>query len=406
MTRGVRQYLHNRDGHIAVVTALIGIPLLIMVSIALDLGNASAKRANIAAGVDAAALAAVVPANLTDDERVAFAKQAFTENYFGKAKVNLEVKAVRERVDIVAHTQVPTLLSSIVGKDYIDVRESASAIITVSDVICVLALDPTGSGAVTFTGKAKFSAPACSVQVNSSSPTAMITNSSSMPQAQSFCSVGNSRGSFNGTLKHACTPIDDPYASMPVPADGPCVALSKIKSKDAVNNMAKLYPGTYCSGLDIMGVNVTFAPGTYIFPKGKLRFRKGSQSTANGVTFIVREKVPFWMEDGASLKLTAPASGPFAGIAIFQPSGGKMGGPPSRIRSGAGVSITGTVYMPGTRLRISSDSPVVTDAPATSFIAHNILFSGNANVKVNVDHEKGGIPPQLPRSDDGARLIK
>jgi len=48
----------------------------------------------------------------------------------------------------------------------------------------------------------------------------------------------------------------------------------------------------------------------------------------------------------------------------------------------------------------------VSAAPATSFIAHNILFSGEAKVNVNVDHEKGGVPPIMPRSDEGARLVQ
>ena len=74
-------YFKSSDGHIAVVTALIGIPLLLAVSVALDLGNASSKRAKIAAGVDAAALASVIPGDLTDQERADFAKVAFYKNY-------------------------------------------------------------------------------------------------------------------------------------------------------------------------------------------------------------------------------------------------------------------------------------------------------------------------------------
>ena len=407
LTRGVNKYLQNRNGHIAVVTALVGVPLLLLASVALDLRNASAKQTNISAGIDAAALASVIPANLTNDERVAFAKKAFSENYFGDAVVELDVKAVRDRVDIVASTKIPTLLSSIAGKDYLDIRENASAIVTISDVVCVLALDPIGDRSLEFAKNAKFSAPSCSVQINSTSPTALISNSAYMPEAQSFCVGGTSRGHVNGTLKHACTPLADPYAGIKEPVDGPCITVSKLKaSKDGIGDMARLFPGTYCEGLDIAGVDVTFEPGTYVIPKGKLRFRKGSQSVAKGVTFILKDKVPFWMEDESKLTLTAPAEGPYAGLAIYQAADHKTGGPKSRVRSGGEVSITGTVYLPKQRLEISSESPVVSEAPATSFIAYNILFTGDANVKVHVDHEKGGVPPIMPRSDDGARLIK
>lgn len=407
MARGAKNLMNNRDGHIAVVTGMIGVPLLLLASIALDLGNASAKRANISAGVDAAALAAVIPANLTDDERIAFAKKAFTENYFGEASVSLDVKATRERVDVVATTQVPTLLSSIVGKEYLDVRENASAIVTVSDVVCVLALDPDGKHALEFSKNAQFSAPACSVQVNSTAPEALLSKGSYKPEALSFCVGGTSMGEFDGTLKHACTPLNDPYKSVPEPAEGPCITISKLSvDKDGIKDKANLYPGTYCDGLDVRGVDVTFAPGTYIFPKGKLRFRKGSQSTAKGVTFVLKDKVAFWMEDEAELTLVAPSDGPYAGLALYQSADAKKGGPKNRIRSGAGVSVTGTVYLPNQKLEISSESPVISEAPATSFIAYNILFTGDAKVNVNVDHTRGGVPPIMPRSDEGARLIK
>ncbi|NNC37565.1 MAG: hypothetical protein EX271_02760 [Acidimicrobiales bacterium] len=405
--RGAQKYLQNREGHIAVVSGLLGLPLLLMVGVALDVGNASAKRANIAAGIDAAALASVIPANLDEDERIAFAKKAFTENYFGKQNVNLDVKATRERVDIVARAQIPTYLSGIVGKDYINVSENASAIVTTSDVVCVLALDPVSKNSLEFSKNAQFVAPSCSVQVNSTAAGALVSKGSYRPQAQSFCVAGTSKGHFNGTLKHACTPLNDPYKGIPEPVDGPCIALSKLKTKgNSAIDKAYLYPGTYCDGLDVMGTDVTFAPGTYIFPKGKLRLRKGSQSTAKGVTFILKDKVTFWMEDGAELNLTAPSDGPYAGLALYQAAGAKKGGSKNRIRSGAGVSITGTVYLPNQRLEISSESPVISEAPATSFIAHNILFTGDAKVRVNVDHEKGGLPPIMPRSDEGARLVK
>jgi len=407
LSRGAQNYIRNTDGNFAMVTAAIGIPLLLVASFALDINNAASKKNHISSAVDAAALAAVIPANYTDLERAEFAKETFAKNYFGNADVKLDVKATRERVDILASTQIPTLLSSIIGKDFIDVKENASAIVTIADVVCVLALDPSSAGSLQFAKNAKFTAPACSVQVNSTATNALISNSSFTPEAQSFCVGGTSKGTFNGTLKHACTPVGDPYANLKEPVDGPCTQISKLKeSKDGVTDKTYLYPGTYCAGLDIKGVDVTFAPGTYIFPKGKLRFRKGSQSIANGVTFVMKGKTPFWMEDGSNLALTAPSDGEYAGLAVYQSATKKGGGPKSRIRSGGGVSVVGTVYLPNQRLEISSESPVTTEAPATSFIAHKILFTGDANVKVNVDHEKGGIPPIMPRSDEGARLIK
>jgi len=407
LARGARKYIRNRDGNFALVTGILGLPLMVIAGYAIDYNNAYSYKDNLASALDTAALAAVIPANLDESERIAFAKEVFNENYFGDINVKLDVKATRARVDISAKGQVPTLVGGVIGMDFVGVSETSAAIVTTSDVVCVMALDPEGKNAIEFKKNAVFSAPSCSVQVNSTSRQALVSSTETRPEALSFCVGGTSSGAFNGTLKHACTPLADPYAKINEPADGPCISLSKLKTvgNEAIDK-AYLYPGTYCDGLDVMGVDVTFAPGTYIFPKGKLRFRKGSQSTAHDVTFVLKDKVAFWMEDEAQLTLTAPSTGTYAGLALYQSPDAKKAGPKNRIRSGGGVSITGTVYLPSQKLEISSESPVISEAPATSFIAYNILFTGDANVKVRVDHEKGDVPPIMPRSDDGARLIK
>jgi len=78
----------------------------------------------------------------------------------------------------------------------------------------------------------------------------------------------------------------------------------------------------------------------------------------------------------------------------------------SIVESGGGLSIIGTAYFPSQELSIFSDRPVASRSPATSFIAYRLKFSGRSNTQVRVDHEAGGVPPLLPRSDDGARLVR
>ena len=78
----------------------------------------------------------------------------------------------------------------------------------------------------------------------------------------------------------------------------------------------------------------------------------------------------------------------------------------SEIKSGGGLNIIGTAYFPTQELVITSESPVASQSPATSFIAYRLKFGGKSNMQVHVDHEAGGIPPLLPRSDEGARLVK
>ena len=423
LARGVSNYFHSHDGHIAVVTALIGLPLLLAVSVALDLGNASKKRANISAGVDAAALAAVIPGDLTDQERADFAKVAFYKNYFGNEKVDLDVTAVRERVDIVAHIQVPTLLSSIAGKDYLDVRERASAIVTSSDVICVLALDPKGVGSISFEDNAKFSASECSVQANSSQKFAMLSTTPTPPSAKSFCVGGTSRGVFSPAVKNVCTSIADPFAHLTPPKSEPCKNIKEFKGTNSVDptnlplpprfdTMASKHvvvmPGRFCRGLSIDAENVKVMSGIYVIEGGPLEIKSYAAVIGTDVTFILKGKDAYLeVKSDAYLQLKAPSTGPYAGVVFYQvPAGKSAPEAKSTIKSGAGINITGTAYFPTHILEISSDTPSKMQAPATSFIAYRIAFTGDSNVEIHVDHEKGGIPPLVPRSDEGARLIK
>lgn len=420
-----QDFCHNVDGHIAVVTALVGLPLIMLAGGSLDMNRAVSKRANIAAAIDTAALASVVPEGLTIDERAVFAQKMFDQNYVGDVPVTLQIVATRERVDIQGTAHVPTLFSGIIGIDTLAVSERAAAVLTRADIVCVLALDPSGARAVEFKDQAVYSSPACSVQVNSTNNLAMASNVVTPPHAKSFCVGGISNGQFSPNIKHACSPIADPYADLTPPADGWCIPPELVSgylgyvstassSGDLFGSNALLIPGTYCAGLRVSGVNVRFAPGTYIIKGGNFEISKDSQAFGDDVTFVLKgDKTSLEIKSGAQATFKAPGTGDYAGLVFYQvpdiPDIGKKLKLPtatSNIKSGGGLTIVGTAYFPTQELAITSESPVASQSPATSFIAYRLSFGGKSNTQVHVDHEAGGIPPLLPRSDEGARLVE
>ena len=423
-----KKYRQDAGGQIAVITALVGLPLLLVAASAYDISAAHGQNESIRSAIDAAALAAVVPDNMTNSERYAYAQTVFDSNYFGRNDVSLNVSGDRERVDITATTQVPTVISGAIGINYVEVQESTSAELTRADVVCVLALDPSGDRAIEFKDQAVFNSPACSVQANSTSPFALVSNVVTAPVASSFCAVGISQGVFSPFVKHACSPIEDPYANLVPPEDGPCIDVKKLKRKrlnppnitvtttagiaDLVGDDTEMVPGTYCKALELAGVNVTFLPGTYIVKKN-LTFKQFAQVRGDGVTFVLKgKKAKLKIESDAQVYLKAPATGTYAGLVFYQIGEQKLGKKPklpsgkTEIKSGGGLVIIGTAYFPTQELEISSSNPVASQSPATSFIAYRLTFSEKSNVTVHVDHEAGGIPPLLPRSDDGARLVR
>ena len=456
----LRQYLSaywaDKSGQFAVVTAIVSIPLLIAVGYAIDHARIVKYESALSSAVDAAALAAVMPSQLSEAERKAYAEELFFQNFRDDIPVTLDIDATPEQVDIEATGELPTLFGNVLGANFSKVREDASAVVTREDVVCALALDPSGNKAIEFADNARFNAPACSVQANSSHPNALWSKVSSPPRAKSFCSTGGSQGSFYPYVKTGCMPIEDPYKDLQVPEPAQsCDQYANVtiqgdnwsddddddddevyqivgrqsfaESQLATNSSGEsiipgnaiLNPGIYCRGISIDGANVILNPGVY-HVWGNLEFTRNAHVTGDGVTFILKgENNRLLIENGAEVSLRAPSEGLTAGLVFWQAhlnffkyvTGRSTAQPPgktmtSEINSGGGLRIVGTAYFPNHELLITSDNSVASQAPATSFIAYRLKFAGNANLQVNVDHQAGGIPPIKPRSDDGARLLR
>ena len=223
-----RRFSKDVSGQFAVITAMIGLPLLLIAAAALDLNQAHSKNEEIRAAIDAAALAAVIPHNLTNSERYTYAQTVFDKNYYGDQKVSLNVTGDSERIDIVADSQVPTVISGMLGIDYVKVQEETAAVITRADTVCVLALDPTGDRALEFKEQAVYRSPSCSVQVNSTSPFSMVSGVVTPPLASSFCTAGTSQGIFSPLVKNACSPVEDPYAGLEIPKSATLVITNQL----------------------------------------------------------------------------------------------------------------------------------------------------------------------------------
>lgn len=177
----LQKYRRDTAGEFAVITGLVGIPLCLIAAGAIDINRATSKELGLQSAVDTAALAAVIPDNMTDAARISYAKKVFKKNYYGDVPATLTITGNREKLNIVATAKVPTLFSSVVGINYVKVSKKATAILTRSDVVCLLVLDPSGDDALVFQDSSTFKAPACSVQVNSTSPRSMVSRSATTP---------------------------------------------------------------------------------------------------------------------------------------------------------------------------------------------------------------------------------
>ncbi len=398
-------YIRDKSGQFAVHFALLALPLLGAISYALDYNTAVSEKSDIKNALDTAVLAATNNNALTPVQKEAFAIEFFKKNYAGKLDIALTPKADDQQVEMSANGTSPVTLADIIGLKGIDVAATSAALLTTSDVICVLALAPKLDRAIEFKDDAQFNAPSCSVQTNSTSSSALYSSVSSRPAAKSFCSAGGASGRFASVVKSQCTQIDDPYENLAAPSIPPGCG------PDTIKGTGSLSPGNFCNGLKFDGAKIKLDPGVYNII-GELIFTSTSEISGTGVTFLLDgDTTKLKMDNSAKIDLTAPNTGETAGLVFWQKPSRKRGSvlaatEKSEISASASVRIVGTAYFPTQELIIASDNSIASQSPATSFIAYNIQFAGKSNTIVNVDHETGGIPPLLPRSDEGVRLIE
>jgi len=398
------------SGHFAIWTAILALPIIGMTTFVGDYNAAKRVEVELKSALDAATLATVSNQKLNDQEKAAYATEFFNKNFpqakgFDSDKITLSAKGSQ-----------PTSVSAAFGINEIAVQASSTGIVTRENIICVLTLNPSGAESFSLFQGAKFNSPNCAVQVNSSSPEAAYVDRTSSALAKDFCVTGGAVGNFQPFVNTECAPVADPYAFKTAPALGTCKDLKAFKGKGAnspavFRDNAILTPGTYCEDLQVNGQNITFMPGNYILDDVEIWFRLASSARADGVTFVVRgESGRVLVEQGSNLYIKAPDSGDLAGMAIFQDTASVQGlkhypTNATELTGGSEMTIVGTVYLPTQTIDIWGNSLYSNTSPATSYIGYDVAMGKSSELTVNVDHEKAGLPPILPRSDEGARLI-
>lgn len=413
----LRLFKQDSSGQFGVWTALLAVPILGLTTFLLDFRQSQAQQMEVASALDSAALAAVINQNITEEERATYAREYFWDQISKPDYITLDVEeASSNRVTLHALTQTPTSVAKAVGVLKIKSRDTSTAVLTQGDtVVCALALDPHGENAFTVTQGAKFFAPTCSVQVNSNHPKAATVGFGGKATAKDFCITGGASGNFAPHANTECGRVEDPYVGRNAPDTGPCVDEDEINAKlnhwHSTSKGITLQPGTYCGSFVLRSKVITFEPGVYTFKGGPLIFTGGSKINGDGVSFVLEGDNAYIQSiNGSKVDLKAPASGPLAGLAIFQKNKGVALPDASRLtstfQSGGELNIVGTVYLPDQKIKFINGGKLSSQAPATSFIGHSLFLSTGAKLNVKVDHRAAGLPPLLPRSDEGARLVR
>ncbi len=252
---------------------------------------------------------------------------------------------------------------------------------------CVISLDPTAGGATTVQGTAQIALNHCSLYDNSTSASALTVGGSGAISAESV----NVAGGISGQSAIFATdgiftgqdPIKDPYVAATYPSFGACNQ-NNYTAKDTVT----LSPGVYCGGLSLnAGANVTLNPGIYYLNQGNLSVNGGATLTGMGVTLVFtsssgRNYADATINGGANVNLTAPTSGPTAGIVIFGDRSMTVG-TQFRLNGGSTELFRGAIYVPAGAVTFAGGAD--SNNGCLQLVANTITFVGNSNFVVNCE---------------------
>jgi predicted outer membrane repeat protein len=230
---------------------------------------------------------------------------------------------------------------------------------------CGMAVDSTGSAALSVTGGAILNTKSLSVSGNTSV---------------------NNGGVINATdgVKTYQPAVADPYAGVARPSFSGCNYNNKSLGHSASTQY--LSPGVYCNGLAFTNdAIVVMNPGVYFIDRGTFNVGGAVRLTGTGVTIVLTKSTgsnyaTVTIGNGANVTLSAPTSGATAGLVFF----GDRNAPLSKTSSftgGATVSITGAIYLPTQTVTFSNG--ISNPSGCTQLIAGKIQFTGGANFKNN-----------------------
>ncbi|PWG03735.1 TadE/TadG family type IV pilus assembly protein [Sphingosinicella humi] len=401
-----RALLSDRSGTTAITFALLGTILLGFLGLGIDMGSAyyarrSAQNAADSAATSAAVTLASAGAGVSGEARAIAAGYGFAHDVNGTAVLvssppttgahTGDAKAVEVLIERPARRFFSALFSS--GDDMI--RARAVARVSPSGNACVVALSSTAEASALETGSANINLEGCSLYSNSTSATAFTLKGAAEFRADSVNVVGGYSIGNNATLTTVSgihtnqASIADPYKDVTVPPYSGCTYNGASLSSGTYGNGSGS-PTVFCNGLRLnSGVSVTLNPGIYIVDRGSFVVNGGATLKGTGVTIVLTSSTgsdyaTMQINGGATVDLTAPTSGPMAGLVLYQDRRAPEGGNNS-LSGGSSQKLKGAVYFPNQIVTFTGGSSTETNG-CLQLVASQVAFRGDSHFQMKCEN--------------------
>ena len=398
------------NGTVAVSMA-VGAPVLLgAVGVASDFAVFTMKKSKLQSAADAAALAAARELSVTATGSTGAAKasasvssggpiEAIARTYVATAlpdatttTTGVTVDSAKGAVQVTLSDAWHPFFAHFLGADITPIVVDARAELVGESKVCVIALMPSGAGAISMTKNSLLEGNGCSVYSNSTNSQGISLSSGSGIKADLVCSAGGvlNKGAVSGTkVLTDCPPMADPLAGRKPPTVGACDYVGTIIKGKAVT----LKPGVYCGGIMVMsGGSVTFDPGNYIITGGPFMVKDTSKVKGKNVAFFLTglgSLIQFF--DSATIDLSGAEDGLMAGLLFYEDPASTILRV-HNIRASNAINLTGTIYLPRGNLLVDPAADVAEKSAYTAIIVNKLTVDNGPSLVLNTNYGATAVP--------------
>jgi len=395
----LRRFRKDESGNYLIIGALSMPALVGMAAFGTEEGMLLHKQKVMQHAADSAAVAAAVAVTAGASDNGTLQAKAVAANYgFIGTSIGLASTTVitvssppttgayttnRAAIEVKISQPQSRLFSSIWGSSKYPVLVRAVA--TPQGQPCILALDPTASASYSEQGTATVNLINCAIVDDSSNSSAVSLGGGGTVSTTFVGVVGGISGAQNITASYGTFTgyhyTSDPYASVNYPSYSGCNQHNYQTSKTET-----ISQGVYCGGMKLVaGANVTMNPGIYYLDGGSLSMQGQSTLKGTGVTLVFTSSsgsgyATASISGGATLQLTAPTTGPTAGIVFFGDRNEPLGTTYS-LTGGDSQNVGGAVYFAKGAVQWAGNANG--NQKCTQIVADTVQLVGNTTLQVD-----------------------
>jgi Flp pilus assembly protein TadG len=417
MIRFIRKLLKDRRGN-ALVIAGACLPLIVgAAGLATDTIQWTLAKRQLQRAADSAAIAGVydresangatttVSATVTHDLSINSHTRFAMVTGYPQVTYPADAGTMKYQVAVQLRVQQSLPFSSLfMSAAPVIIANATAASVPAGGDACVQALETSaGKTGINITGNAGIYMPDCVLYSNSPSSNSAAAGGSSNVTADSVATVGGVQQSNNwhvSAYRPYSPSLEDPFAGVsPSASNMKCAGHTEThgsnttwvndaltestdmaNAKAADGSPANCWTSMSVGSSGTLNVPDDFGPiyvnGGDAFIQGDLNCVHCSIVLTNSDTSTSASIGNFKVNSSSLINISAPTSGTFKGIAVYQDRRAGDTNPGSKINGNSDSVITGALYFPSQELNYNGTGN--TTATCTMFVARRVNFSGNS----------------------------